>query len=77
MAHPRWPGFDTKTGNPIIDNANHRLNRRMWRDLHSRLTVQAAGRKRRKHIKRVEGGTYIQLVAQTMNRLAREAKASS
>lgn len=75
MGHPRWPGFDTKTGNPEIDNAARRANRRMWRDTQRRLKINAAGRKRRKYLLRVEGGRYIILVARLAVDLARKDRA--
>lgn len=71
MGHPRWPGFDHKTGNPIEDNRARNMNRRMWRDAKRALHVSAAGRRRRKYIKRVEGATYIKIVVHVMDELAR------
>jgi hypothetical protein len=71
MAHPRWPGFNTKTGNPIVDNANRRLNRHMWRSAQHVLRIHAAGRKRRKYLLTVEGGRYLTMVAALMSDLAR------
>lgn len=63
MAHPRWPGFDDKTGDPEYDNASRRLNRKMWKDTQRRVRVSTPrGRRRKKQILRVEGGNYIRLV---------------
>lgn len=69
MGHPRWPGFDTKTGDPQYDNHSMRLNRRLWRDTQQHLRFRARNRKRKKHITRVEGGNYIKAVVAAMNML--------
>jgi len=70
MAHPRWPGFNTKTGDPQFDNASMRLNRRIWRETQASVKVRARNRKRKKHVLRVEGGTYITLWVAVTERLA-------
>lgn len=63
MAHPRWSGFDDKTGNPEYDNRSRRLNRQMWKDAQHRMHVSTPrGRRRKKQILRVEGANYIRLV---------------
>lgn len=74
MSHPRWPGFDTKTGNPIHDNTSRRLNQRIYRDVKRRFKVKAAGRRRKKQLMRVEGGNYIRIVLNVMNDMTREAR---
>lgn len=71
MAHPRWPGFNHKTGDPARDNENRKLNLRMWRETQQTLAFTTPrGRRRLKELKTVEGGRYIELVAQTMWMLA-------
>lgn len=77
MAHPRWPGLNTKTGNPTVDNAARTYNRRLWRSTQKALRIRAAGRKRRKQLLRVEGGNYIRLVVTVSNQLARERATAS
>lgn len=72
MSHPRWPGFDTKTGNPFFDNHSRRLNQRLYRECKKKLKFHAVGRKRRKQLKRVEGGKYIILWAAAMNDLVQQ-----
>lgn len=72
MSHPRWPGFDTKTGDPIRDNVSRRLNQRMWLNTKHAFRIKAAGRRRKKHLKRVEGGNYIRLWVAVMNDIAKE-----
>jgi len=69
MAHPRWPGFDTKTGDPTFDNESRRMNRRLWKHAQDVLRVDGAGRRRRKQIRRVEGGKYITAIAMMMVKL--------
>ena len=69
MAHPRWPGFNFKTGNPVHDNISRRINQRLYRDVKSRFRVTAVGRKRKKLLKRVEGGKYVILVLKSINAL--------
>lgn len=75
MGHPRWPGFQTDTGNPAMDNANRNLNRRIWRETKTRIRFKSTkgriSRKRLKHLKRVEGGRYIEVICAAMNMLAR------
>ena len=63
MGHPRWPGFDTKTGKPNFDNQARRMNRIFYRETKKGFRVTAGNRKRKKHIKRIEGGRYIALWA--------------
>jgi hypothetical protein len=75
MSHPRWPGFDHKTGNPPADNAVRNMNRSMWRDTQQRLQVTAAGRKAKKRILRVEGGRYTRLVASVTRNIAEQRAA--
>jgi hypothetical protein len=71
MGHPRWPGFDSKTGDPAADNRARRLNQRMYRDVHARFRVtNSRNRKRKKAITRIEGGRYIQLMSKAMNLMA-------
>ena len=72
MAHPRWPGYDSKTGNPVFDNQSARMNRALWRRTKETLRVSAAGRKRKKQIKRVEGAKYITLLHTAMMHMAKE-----
>ncbi|WIE81033.1 hypothetical protein [Curtobacterium sp. MCSS17_016] len=70
MAHPRWPGFNTKTGNPEYDNHSRRLNRRIWKDVQRRVRVTTPrGRRRKKQILRVEGGNYILAIHATAKML--------
>lgn len=72
--HPRWPGFNTKTGNPVVDNANRRLNKSMYQS--TRETIKFTGyknRKRKKALWRIEGGNYIKLWAAIMQQIAAEA----
>lgn len=64
MAHPRWPGFDTHTGNPAFDNMSRRLNTHMYREVARLLRVSAVvPRKVKKRIKRESGGQAIKLWA--------------
>jgi hypothetical protein len=71
MAHPRWPGFNEKTGDPTFDNQSRNLNRRMYRDTKRDLRFTTpSGRRRLKHLKTVEGGNYLQLLVAVMNDLA-------
>ncbi|WIB65484.1 hypothetical protein [Curtobacterium sp. MCBD17_040] len=73
MAHPRWPGFDEKTGNVEYDNQSRRLNRKLWKGTQQRLRVRTAGgRKRKKQILRVEGANYIQLIVSVANQRVRD-----
>lgn len=54
--------FDEKTGNPVADNENRRANRRM-RDKVKSLSIETPdGRKRKKHVRKVEGAHYAELV---------------
>jgi hypothetical protein len=71
MAHPRWPGYSTATGNPAVDNVNRMLNQRMYRDVAARLKFTGVvGRKRKKHLTCTVGAQYITLVASVANTLA-------
>ncbi len=72
MAHPRWPGYDSKTGNPVYDNQSANMNRILWRRTKAAFKVRAAGRKRKKRLKRVEGANYIQLWNQIMLDITKE-----
>lgn len=77
MAHPRWPGFNDKTGNPPRDNRSRRMNRKMWRDTQRKLKVHTpGGRRRKKHLLRVEGGNYIRLIVAVMNDMYAEREAN-
>jgi len=70
MAHPRWPGFNDKTGDPEHDNAARRCNRRVWKDTQRTLRVSTPqGRRRKKQILRVEGGNYIRVIHATAKML--------
>ena len=71
MSHPRWPGFDTKTGDPVVDNVNRNSNRKLWRETQKHLKFTARSRKRKKHITRAEGGNYIKLLVATAYQLSR------
>lgn len=71
MSHPRWPGYNTKTGNPVYDNRSARMNKRLYREMKVTFRVSAAGRKRKKQIKRIEGGRYIQVWNEAMIALHR------
>tara|TARA_R110002124_G_scaffold141828_1_gene306399 strand:+ start:553 stop:786 length:234 start_codon:yes stop_codon:yes gene_type:complete len=70
--HPRWPGFNSKTGDPARDNAARNLNRKMYRLARRKLRFIAAGRKRKKALTRIEGGHYITLWASVYNAVAAE-----
>jgi hypothetical protein len=74
MSHPRWPGFDTKTGNPIFDNQSSRLNRHMYRYVQTNLKFKSAGRKRKKQLKRVEGGNLCKLYAAVANQIVNDRR---
>jgi len=64
MAHPRWPGFNTKTGNPPFDNMSRRMNAHMYRYVTSHFRLKGVvGRKRKKQLTRVEGGNMCKLYA--------------
>lgn len=68
MGHPRWPGFNSKTGDPVIDNAARKLNQRMYRLAQRKLYfITSGGRRRKKRLTRVEGGNYITLWASVYN----------
>lgn len=75
MAHPRWPGFDTKTGNPIFDNQSLRLNRKIWKGSQQSVRFKSSKgripRKRLKQMKRYEGAKYITVLVQAMNSIAK------
>jgi len=72
MSHPRWPGYDTKTGDPVRDNSARRANKRMYRSTRETLTFTGyKNRKRKKALWRVEGGNYIQLWAAVYNDLVK------
>lgn len=63
MSHPRWPGFDHKTGDPTYDNWALRFNRKMWKETQTRIKILGTkNRKGKKMLMRVEGGKYILLV---------------
>ena len=76
MSHPRWPGYNTKTGNPVIDNASRRDNKALYRMARGALKFTGyKNRKRKKQLWRVEGGNYIQIVASVASGIARERAA--
>ena len=77
MAHPRWPGFNSKTGNPLADNSARRMNQKMYRRMKTQFRlVNLVGRKRKKYLMRVEGGRYLELWAALMNQVAHERRAA-
>lgn len=68
MGKPRWPGFDSKTGDPQFDNMSANLNRRIWRFTAERMRFDnVIGRKRKKHLKRVEGAHFVHLATAVLN----------
>jgi len=71
MGHPRWPGFNSKTGDPVHDNASRNLNQKMYRSARRKLHfITPGGRRRKKYLTRVEGGNYITLWASVYNSIA-------
>jgi len=73
MSHPRWPGYNTKSGDPVLDNAARRMNKRMYKSTQSKLKFAGyKNRKRKKALWRVEGGNYIRLWAAFATDLARQ-----
>jgi hypothetical protein len=62
MSHPRWPGYNDKTGNPTLDNFLRNNNRWMWKSAQGVQFKGAKSRKRKKLLTRVEGGNYVRLL---------------
>lgn len=75
MSRPNWPGYNEKTGNPTFDNESRRLNRHLWSAARGAFRVTAPNRRRKRVLLRVEGGTYVRLLAAAALRLARERRA--
>lgn len=54
--------YDERTGDPVHDNMARATNRRLLKIVRDDLKVDCAGRRRKKHIKKVEGINYGQII---------------
>lgn len=78
MSHPRWPGFNHKTGDPSHDNWAANQNRKMWAQTKRRFKITGSkNRKRKKMLTRVEGGKFIMLVNEVAQMLYERDRPSS
>lgn len=70
------PHYDEKTGNPTIDNESRKWNRRLRRASMTLRLDTPGGRRRKKHVLKIERANYVILLNEVILKMMKDARAT-